>query len=265
MERLGSKLKQKLKLSDSGSVKFSKKKNDLANANNSNGNNANNGTLAQNSAPVSTPQFPLSCSTSVEVCGQSAGRPSRESSQRIAPSNTTSTTVPEDCGPGIEHHPPSLAPLRRRSPQQRASCYLPEAVEWGQLAQRWRWPTGGVQPEFSRGLEAAALFSGTPAARSPPAASCPASSAVVRSTSVPNTQLGSPFIHCRAQLPPWFRAPQALVSARSSVLQAFELRWRTLGQRAPCFPLAPPAEDPWQRHRGLLLSPCTSIEPLLLF
>uniref|UniRef100_A0A8C2DM08 Ajuba LIM protein n=1 Tax=Cyprinus carpio TaxID=7962 RepID=A0A8C2DM08_CYPCA len=133
MERLGSKLKQKLKLSDSGSVKFNKKKNDLANVNNnSNSNNANNGTLAQISAPVSTSQFPLSCSTSVEVCGQSAGRPGKvAASQRIAPSNTTSATVPEDCGPETEHHPSTLAPLRRRSPQQRASCYLPEAVERG--------------------------------------------------------------------------------------------------------------------------------------
>lgn len=129
MERLGSKLKQKLKLGDSGSVKFSKKKNDLASA--SNNSNSNNGNLVQNSTPMSTPQSPLSCS-SVEVCGPSAGRPGIvATSQRIAPSNTTSATVPEDCGPGIEHHPSTLAPLRRRSPQQRASCYLPQAVEWG--------------------------------------------------------------------------------------------------------------------------------------
>lgn len=123
MDRLGSKLKQKLKLSDSGSVKFSKKKNELTNANNnSNANNASNGT--QN-PPVSTPHFSL---TSGEVCGQSCGRPGKVGTcQRITPSSTN--TVPEQCGPGIEQHPSTLAPLRRRSPPQRASCYLPETVE----------------------------------------------------------------------------------------------------------------------------------------
>ncbi|KAL0189262.1 hypothetical protein M9458_016361, partial [Cirrhinus mrigala] len=151
MDRLGSKLKQKLKLSDSGSVKFSKKKNDLANANNnSNSNNANNGTVTQINAPVTqinAPQFPLSCSTSVEVCGQSAGRPGKVgTSQRIAPSNTTSATVPEDCGPGNEHHPSTLAPLRRRSPQQRASCYLPETVERGDSPRCEGDPQGAYSP-----------------------------------------------------------------------------------------------------------------------
>ncbi|XP_051958868.1 LIM domain-containing protein ajuba-like [Xyrauchen texanus] len=132
MDRLGSKLKQKLKLSDSGSVKFSKKKNELANANNnSNGNNASNGNVTQINPAVSTSPFPLSsCSTSGEVCGHSGGRSGKgAASQRITPSNTTSTTVPEECGPVIEHLPSTLAPLRRRSPQQRASCYLPETVE----------------------------------------------------------------------------------------------------------------------------------------
>ncbi|XP_051757388.1 LIM domain-containing protein ajuba isoform X2 [Ctenopharyngodon idella] len=140
MDRLSSKLKQKLKLSESGSVKFSKKKNDLANANNnSNSNNANIGTGTQINVPVSTSQFPLSCSTSVEACGQSAGRPGKvATSQRIAPSNTTSAAVPEDCGPGIEHHPSTLAPLRRRSPQQRASCYLPETVEGRSMCDQLR-------------------------------------------------------------------------------------------------------------------------------
>ncbi|KAI7814657.1 ajuba protein, partial [Triplophysa rosa] len=129
-DRLGSKLKQKLKLSDSGSVKFSKKKNELANANNnSNAKNASNGTVTQinplTNSSVSTPHFSL---TSGEVCGQSGGRPGKVgTSQRITPSNTT--TVPEQCGPGLEHHPSTLAPLRRRSPPQRASCYLPETVE----------------------------------------------------------------------------------------------------------------------------------------
>ncbi|XP_051998589.1 LIM domain-containing protein ajuba-like [Xyrauchen texanus] len=133
MDRLGSKLKQKLKLSDSGSVKFSKKKNELANVNNnSNINNASTGTVTQivNNPPVSTSLFPLSCSPSGEVCGQSGGRSGKVgASQRITASNTTSATVPGECGPGIEHHPSTLAPLRRRSPQQRASCYLPETVE----------------------------------------------------------------------------------------------------------------------------------------
>ncbi|TRY57467.1 hypothetical protein DNTS_014218 [Danionella cerebrum] len=126
MDRLGIKLKQKLKLSDSGSVKFSKKKNDIVNANNnSNSNNANSGSVAQIKAPIGTTLFPLS--TSVEVCGQSAGLPGK--SQRVAPPITSSAKVPEDCGHVIEHHPSSLAPLRRRSPQRRASCFLLETVE----------------------------------------------------------------------------------------------------------------------------------------
>ncbi len=151
MERLGSKLKQKLKLGDSGSVKFSKKKNDLASA--SNNSNSNNGNLVQNSTPMSTPQFPLSCSTSVEVCGQSAGRPGKvATSQRITPSNTTSAMVPEDCEPGIEHHPSTLAPLRRRSPQQRASCYLPQAVEWGNS------PRGEGDPQGAYSLNSRAAL-----------------------------------------------------------------------------------------------------------
>ncbi|KAG1936220.1 LIM domain-containing protein ajuba [Pimephales promelas] len=149
MDRLGSKLKQKLKLSDSGSVKFSKKKNDLANANNnSNSNNANNGTATQINAPVTTSQFPLS---SVEVCGQSAGRPGKVgTSQRITPSNTTSASLPEDCGPGTEHHPSTLAPLRRRSPQQRASCYLPETAEGRSMCDQLRRGEGDPLGAYSQ-------------------------------------------------------------------------------------------------------------------
>ncbi|XP_051553706.1 LIM domain-containing protein ajuba [Myxocyprinus asiaticus] len=151
MDRLGSKLKQKLKLTDSGSVKFSKKKNELANANNnSNSNNASDGTVTQINPAVNTSPFPHSCSTSGEVCGQSGGRPGKVgASQRITPSNTTSTTVPEECGPVIEHHPSTLAPLRRRSPQQRASCYLPETVEGHGTCDQVRRGEGDPQGAYS--------------------------------------------------------------------------------------------------------------------
>ena len=47
------------------------------------------------------------------------------SSQLLSPL-TTSTPLPPD---GDPHHPSTLAPLRRRSPQQRASCYLGEGVD----------------------------------------------------------------------------------------------------------------------------------------
>lgn len=156
MDRLGIKLKQKLKLSDSGSVKFSKKKNDLVNTNNnSNTNNANNGIVPQINAPANTSQFPLS--TSVEACGQSAGRPGKVgSSQRIAPPNNTAVPVAEDCGPGIEHHPSTLAPLRRRSPQQRASCYLPDTLEGrGTCDQMRRGGEGDPQGAYSPNSRAA--------------------------------------------------------------------------------------------------------------
>ncbi|XP_066537920.1 LIM domain-containing protein ajuba [Hoplias malabaricus] len=120
MERIGTKLKQKFKLPDSGSVKFSKKKNDLANSNNSSNSNSGTPVVAHlnptNSPPLSSPaQF-----SSVETCG----RPKVVSSQRVSPcvASTTAASVPEESGPMV-------APVRRRSPQQRASCYLPDTGE----------------------------------------------------------------------------------------------------------------------------------------
>ncbi|KAK1797244.1 hypothetical protein P4O66_008620 [Electrophorus voltai] len=135
MERIGTKLKQKFKLPDSGSVKFSKKKNELTNTNNnSNSNSASSGTVVAQLNPItnssaSPAQYTLTCPPSVEACGSQSGRPGKVvNSQRVS-SCITSTPSPEESGPSTEDHPSSLAPLRRRAPQQRASCYLPESVE----------------------------------------------------------------------------------------------------------------------------------------
>ncbi|KAK2860262.1 hypothetical protein Q7C36_004428 [Tachysurus vachellii] len=131
MERIGTKLKQKFKLADSGSVKFSKKKNELSNTNN-NSNSVNSAAPvvthlnpAPSPSPESTAQFSLTCSPTVESC--SGVRSVKVvNSQRVS-SCTTSSSVPEESGSSLEHH--QVTPLRRRSPQQRVSCYLPDTVE----------------------------------------------------------------------------------------------------------------------------------------
>ncbi|XP_072314691.1 LIM domain-containing protein ajuba [Eucyclogobius newberryi] len=135
MDRPISKLLEKLKLTDSGNVKFnnSKKKHDSSsNSNNSNANTAVSTGSSLPPAPTASPsrsgQFTLppgtSTDTSVPVCrvppggGPGAG---------IVPPSQSSTTLPPDTEPPL--HPSTLAPVRRRSPQQRASCYLGEGAD----------------------------------------------------------------------------------------------------------------------------------------
>ncbi|XP_062372466.1 LIM domain-containing protein ajuba [Sardina pilchardus] len=126
MDRLGSKLLTKLKLTDSGSVKFSssKKKNELANTNNnSNRSNTPTGTATHGSSSSTTSSSDVGTQT-----GGLSGRPST----RVSPSPTASSAapvaVPAECSPLNELHPVALAPLRRPSSQHRASCYISEGV-----------------------------------------------------------------------------------------------------------------------------------------
>ncbi|XP_076016621.1 LIM domain-containing protein ajuba [Genypterus blacodes] len=152
MDRPISKLLEKLKLTDSGSVKFnsSKKKHDSANnSNNSNGNagisggSGGGGGLppAPNSATASPSrpgQFSLASATASDACAPSSGRGGGgggSGGMGMAPTQLpTSAPTPSTAGvvnsDGEQQlHPSTLAPLRRRSPQQRASCYLGEGVD----------------------------------------------------------------------------------------------------------------------------------------
>ncbi|XP_030609131.1 LIM domain-containing protein ajuba isoform X2 [Archocentrus centrarchus] len=159
MDRPISKLLGKLKLTDSGSVKFnvSKKKHDSAS--NSNNSNANAGIpagssgggsslpLAPSSAaasPARPGQFSLASATTSDTCVPASGRGGggggtaaagggggmgMTSSQLLTTPSTSSTvgTIPPDGEQPL--HPSTLAPLRRPTSQQRVSCYLGEGVD----------------------------------------------------------------------------------------------------------------------------------------
>ncbi|GAA6228140.1 LIM domain-containing protein ajuba [Lates japonicus] len=151
MDRPISKLLEKLKLTDSGSVKFNSSKKKQDPANNSNNSNANTGISggsgggsglppAPSSAAASPSrpgQFSLASATTSDACvpvsgrggGGGGGGMGMPPSQLLTPPQTSSTVgaIPSDGEQPL--HPSTLAPLRRRSPQQRASCYLGEGVD----------------------------------------------------------------------------------------------------------------------------------------
>uniref|UniRef100_A0A3P9IW69 Ajuba LIM protein n=1 Tax=Oryzias latipes TaxID=8090 RepID=A0A3P9IW69_ORYLA len=137
MEKPITKLLGKLKLTDSGSVKFnsSKKKHEAANnSNNSNANVANSGGRGGGNAPSSTAspsrsgQFPLAPATtndpSVPASGGGGGG---GGGMAMGPSQHLTTPPPSSTVPPDGEqllHPTTLAPLRRPSSHQRASCYM---------------------------------------------------------------------------------------------------------------------------------------------
>lgn len=151
MDKPISKLLEKLKLTDSGSVKFNSSKKKHDSANNSNNSNANTGVSggsgggsgmppapSSSAASPSRPgQFSLASATTSEACVPASGRGAggggggmgMPPSQLLTPPPSSSTVgaIPPDGEQPL--HPSTLAPLRRRSPQQRASCYLGEGVD----------------------------------------------------------------------------------------------------------------------------------------
>lgn len=146
MDKPISKLLEKLKLTDSGSVKFnsSKKKHDSA-ANNSNNSNANTGVSGGGSmppapspsaVPPSRPgQCPLASATTSDACVPASRGAGGAGGLGLAPSQLLTPTPPPSTVGALHPegeqplHPSTLAPLRRRSPQQRVSCYLGEGVD----------------------------------------------------------------------------------------------------------------------------------------
>ncbi|XP_069575067.1 LIM domain-containing protein ajuba isoform X1 [Brachyistius frenatus] len=150
MDRPISKLLEKLKLTDSGSVKFSSSKKKQDSASNSNNSNANAGISAGGgggsglppapssaaASPSRPGQFSLASATASDPCvpasGRGGGGGGGGGGMGMPPSQLLTTAPPSstvgDGEPPL--HPSTLAPLRRPSPQQRASCYLGEGVDF---------------------------------------------------------------------------------------------------------------------------------------
>ncbi|XP_041842447.1 LIM domain-containing protein ajuba isoform X2 [Melanotaenia boesemani] len=149
MDKPISKLLGKLKLTDTGSVKFNSSKKKHDSANNSNNSNGNTGISAGNGVSSALPpapsiaaalpsrpgQFSLASPTTSDPCVPASGRGGVAGGMGIA-SSQLHATPPTSSTMGIispdgeqPSHPSTLAPLRRPSHQQRASCYLIEGVD----------------------------------------------------------------------------------------------------------------------------------------
>ncbi|XP_037333726.2 LIM domain-containing protein ajuba [Pungitius pungitius] len=147
MDRPISKLLEKLKLTDSGSAKFNSSKKKHESAGNSRsastgtpgGGGGGSGSVASPSRPA---PFSLASATTSDACvsvsgssrgggGGGGGGMGMTPSQLLTPSPSSSSSAggaaPQDGEQPL--HPPAMAPLRRRSPQQRASCYLGDGAD----------------------------------------------------------------------------------------------------------------------------------------
>ncbi|CAN9509278.1 unnamed protein product [Ophioblennius macclurei] len=137
MDRPISKLLEKLKLTDSGSVKFNSSKKKHDSANNSNNSNANAGgggsalppppTPAAVASPTRPGQFSLASATTSDTYVPANGRGGGMGLNPQLLAKPSSAAAVQDAEQQL--HPSNLAPLRRPSPQQRASCYLGEGVD----------------------------------------------------------------------------------------------------------------------------------------
>uniref|UniRef100_A0A8C9WVL2 Ajuba LIM protein n=1 Tax=Scleropages formosus TaxID=113540 RepID=A0A8C9WVL2_SCLFO len=128
MDRLGTKLLEKLKRNESVKFPISKKKGDTGNANNNNSSSSSNAAVPAEGTVSLSPgsgsgQPALSSLTPAELLSQGTRAGGHGViSQRVSPV----TVPPEGSRSSEHHHAPVAAPVRRRSPQQHSRRYVAE-------------------------------------------------------------------------------------------------------------------------------------------